>query len=109
MSDSQTQEPEVDWRKWTIDHARLVRAFEPATFALDADEQAPLLAAGALIMAATQMIDELFQDIETLARNGSGSITDSEVPTSSSRTFRSDSPANTTAASPAISTLRPSW
>ncbi|MCA2218050.1 hypothetical protein [Jidongwangia harbinensis] len=76
MSDSQAQEPELDWRRWTMDHAKLVRAFEPATFA-DGAEDTPLLAAGALIMAATQIIDELFQDIETLATDG-GSVADSE-------------------------------
>jgi hypothetical protein len=48
------------------------------TFAVDGDEEAPKLAAGALIMAATQMIDELFQDIETLARDRSTSVVDSE-------------------------------
>jgi hypothetical protein len=78
MSDSNAQEPEIDWRKWTMDHAELVRAFEPATFAADSDEEAPLLAAGALITAATQIIDELFQDIESLARAGGGSVADSE-------------------------------
>ncbi|MEU4214126.1 hypothetical protein [Actinoplanes sp. NPDC026623] len=78
MSDSQAHEPEVDWRKWTMDHAKLIRAFEPATFATDGDEETPLLAAGALVMAATSIIDELFQDIETLARDGGGSIADSE-------------------------------
>ncbi|MEV8509636.1 hypothetical protein AB0368_33075 [Actinoplanes sp. NPDC051475] len=78
MSDSQAQEPGVDWHKWTMNHAGLVRAFEPATFAADGDEDAPRLAAGALIMAATQIIDELFQDIETLARDGGGSVPDSE-------------------------------
>ncbi|WP_433825976.1 hypothetical protein ACQP2E_28195 [Actinoplanes sp. CA-015351] len=76
MSDSQVGG--VDWRKWTMDHAKLVRAFEPATFAVDGDEERSLLAAGALIMAATQIIDELFQDIETLATDGGGSVADSE-------------------------------
>jgi hypothetical protein len=78
MNDSQASEPEVDWRKWTMDHAALVRAFDPATFAVDGDEEAPLLAAGALIMAVTQIIDELFQDIETLATDGGSSVADSE-------------------------------
>lgn len=78
MSDSQAQEPEVDWRKWTMDHAQLVRAFEPATFAADGEVETSLLAAGALVMAATQIIDELFQDIETLAREGGGNIANSE-------------------------------
>jgi hypothetical protein len=78
MSDSQLGEPEVDWRTWTMDHAKLVRAFESVTFAADGDEETSLLAAGALIMAATQIIDELFQDIETLATDGSVSVADSE-------------------------------
>ena len=78
MSDSQLGEPEVDWRTWTMDHAKLVRAFESVTFAGDGDEETSLLAAGALIMAATQIIDELFQDIETLATDGSVSVADSE-------------------------------
>jgi hypothetical protein len=78
MSDSKAPEPDVDWRIWTMDHAELVRAFEPAAFAVDGDEERPKLAAGALVMAATQIIDELFQDIETLARGGGGSVADSE-------------------------------
>ena len=78
MSDSQLGEPEVDWRTWTKDHAKLVRAFEPATFAADGDEETARLAAGALVMAATQVIDELFEDIETLARDGGGAVADSD-------------------------------
>ena len=77
MSDLHAQQPEVDWRKWTMDHAQLVRAFEPATFAADSDEGTPLLAAGALIMAATQIIDELFQDID--GRGVAGAIEDSRA------------------------------
>jgi hypothetical protein len=77
MSDSQANAPEVDWRQWTMDHAQLIRAFEPATFAADGDEETAQLAAGALVMAATQIIDELFQDIETLARD-SGTVADSD-------------------------------
>jgi hypothetical protein len=79
MEGSQTAEDELNWRKWIMDHAELVRAFESSTFAVDEAEDAPL-AAGALIVAATQTIDELFQDIETLAANGGGTVAESDGP-----------------------------
>lgn len=79
MEGPPASEDELNWRKWIMDHAELVRAFEASTFAVDGREEA-LLAAGALIVAATQMIDELFQDIETLAANGGGTVPESDGP-----------------------------
>jgi hypothetical protein len=71
-------EREVDWRRWVIRHAALVRAFDPDVFETgNGDEQTALLAAGALIFASTVVIDELFQDIETLAKDH-GSVADSD-------------------------------
>ena len=69
---------EIDWRRWVISHAPLVRAFDTDVFdAGDGDEQTALLAAGALIFATTMVIDELFQDIKTLAADN-GTVADSD-------------------------------
>ncbi|MCU7730713.1 hypothetical protein ODJ79_43950 [Actinoplanes sp. KI2] len=60
--------PPIDRRQWVIDHAGQLRAFDLLVFdAGDGDQDTPKLAAGALIFASTIMIDELFQDIGTLA------------------------------------------
>ena len=71
-------EREVDWRRWVISHAAFVHAFDQTVFdAGDVDEETALLAAGALIFASTVVIDELFQDIATLART-KGTVADSD-------------------------------
>lgn len=70
--------PEIDWRQWVINHARLLRAFHLDVFdAGDGDQETALLAAGALIFATTIVVDELFQDIKTLAADN-GTVADSE-------------------------------
>jgi hypothetical protein len=78
---------EIDWRQYVIDHASQLRAFDLDVFDTsdgeddeasdeDADDTAKL-AAGALIFASSLVIDELFQDIKTLAENN-GSVADSD-------------------------------
>jgi hypothetical protein len=70
--------PENDWRQWVINHAHLLRAFDPEVFDPgDGDAQTALLAAGALIFATTMVIDELFQDIKTLSADN-GTVADSD-------------------------------
>ncbi|GIM93042.1 hypothetical protein [Paractinoplanes toevensis] len=61
----------IDWRVRTIHDASSIRAFNEATFD-DTDGSGDLgrLAAGALIVATTIVIDELFMDIEMLAVGG---------------------------------------
>jgi hypothetical protein len=63
-------------REWIKRHAVFVRAFEPAAFDVGGDEEDSTLAAGALIVAATQMIDELFQDIKSLAEKAGDTVAD---------------------------------
>jgi hypothetical protein len=71
-------EHEVDWQRWVVSHAVLVRAFGTDAFgAGDGDEHTALLAAGALIFATTMVIDELFQDIQVLAEDH-GTVADSD-------------------------------
>ncbi|MEV6301320.1 hypothetical protein AB0M02_18060 [Actinoplanes sp. NPDC051861] len=78
---------EIDWRQYVIDHASQLRAFDLDVFDTsdrendessgeDADDTAKL-AAGALIYASSLVIDELFQDIKTLARTN-GAVADSD-------------------------------
>lgn len=62
---------EIDWRKYVIDHASQLRAFNLDVFDAGDDEDTAKLAAGALIFACTLVIDELFQDIATLAKSKS--------------------------------------
>jgi hypothetical protein len=71
-------ESEIDWRAWVERHADLLRAFESDTFAAE-DDDAGLSrpAAGALIFASSYLIDELFQDIRSLAEKG-GAVADSD-------------------------------
>ena len=64
---------EVDWRARVAGYADSMQAFDPAIFRLDDDEadgQNAALAAGALIVASTILIDELFEDITTMAPLG---------------------------------------
>ncbi|WP_229075028.1 hypothetical protein [Actinoplanes sp. DH11] len=68
---------EIDWRKYVIDHASQLRAFDSDVFGLGDDEDTARLAAGALIFACTLVIDELFQDIATLAKS-KASIADTD-------------------------------
>jgi hypothetical protein len=77
---------EIDWRQYVIDHASQLRAFDLDVFdTSDSDDESSgeepddtaKLAAGALIFASSLVIDELFQDIKTLAENN-GSVADSD-------------------------------
>jgi hypothetical protein len=57
----------------------LVRAFDPTVFdAAGGAKDTGLLAAGALVFASTLVIDELFQDLETLADDNNGTVADSD-------------------------------
>lgn len=78
---------EIDWRQYVIDHASQLRAFDPGVFdASDGDDDeasdedvndTAKLAAGALIFASSLVIDELFEDIKTLAESN-GSVADTD-------------------------------
>jgi hypothetical protein len=78
---------EIDWRQYVIDHASQLRAFDLDVFDTsepgdddasdEPDDDTAKLAAGALIFASSLVIDELFQDIKTLAES-SGSVADSD-------------------------------
>jgi len=61
---------EVDWRAWIKGHETLLRAFDLDVFDPgDGDPESAQIAAGALMMAATIVIDELFQDVTLLGRD----------------------------------------
>ncbi|BEL12816.1 hypothetical protein Q0Z83_110070 [Actinoplanes sichuanensis] len=69
---------EVDWRVEVLRHAVLLRAFEPDVFVVEEEKgEAAGLAAGALVLASTYVIDELFEDLRTLAENG-GTVADND-------------------------------
>jgi len=69
---SQTGEDEAAWRARVAGYARSVRAFAPADLddsdGGDGDQAA--LAAGALVLASTMLIDEAIEDIATLMQQG---------------------------------------
>jgi hypothetical protein len=66
---------EADWRAWIKGRETPLRAFDLDVFDPgDGDPESALLAAGALMMAATIVIDELFQDVRLLGRNLSRSV-----------------------------------
>lgn len=62
-------EDEAAWAERVAGYARTIRAFDAAAFD-PADEQRAALAAGALTVASTMFIDELIEDINTLAERG---------------------------------------
>jgi hypothetical protein len=62
-------EDEEAWGERVAGYARAIRAFDAAAFD-PADEQRAALAAGALTVASTMFIDELIEDINTLAEHG---------------------------------------
>jgi hypothetical protein len=70
---------DTDWHAWTLGHAGLLRAFELDVFVSgdDEDEETARLAAGALIFAVGLVIDELFQDLESLGRGEGDNVADS--------------------------------
>ena len=63
---------EVDWGARVAGYADSMQAFDHAIFRSDgeADGQNPALAAGALIVGSTMLIDELLEDITTMAPFG---------------------------------------
>jgi len=72
MSEDNDRE-EADWRARVAGYADSMQAFDPAIFRSDDDEvdgQTAALAAGALIVASTMLIDELLEDITTMAPFG---------------------------------------
>jgi hypothetical protein len=69
---------EVDWRTWLVKLAPQLRAFDLDVFDTVTDQEHAKLAAGALIFAATVLVDELFQDLETLSRDG-GTVADGDI------------------------------
>jgi hypothetical protein len=71
-------EREIDWRRWVISHAVLVRDFDTKVFvAGGGDEETGLLVAGVLIFSSTMIIDLVFQDIQVLAKDH-GTVADSD-------------------------------
>ncbi|NMO53447.1 hypothetical protein HH310_19940 [Actinoplanes sp. TBRC 11911] len=79
LADPARSEGEIDWRGWTMRHAEQMRAFNREVFdGVDGQSDEARLAAGALIFAATLLVDELFEDIETLRDSGNDTPTDGD-------------------------------
>jgi hypothetical protein len=79
VADPDRPEGEIDWREWTMRHAEQLRAFNREVFdGADGQSDEARLAAGALIFASTLLVDELFEDIETLRASGDDTVADGD-------------------------------
>lgn len=69
---------EAEWRARVAGSAQLIRAFDPTAFETGGDGATVELAAGALVLASTMLIDEQIEDTMTLSRSGGTAASSSD-------------------------------